>query len=115
MNKKVKLALAALLGFSAACSTVKNAPVKGEGEQRQEAESSESPDSVQFQHRIIVMYGVRPPGQKLPGTPYNPDAKVQSAEPEELNPVAERPTEDTPAMDTKKGGGDSGTAKPAQD
>ena len=26
MNRKVKLALAALLGFSAACSTVKQAP-----------------------------------------------------------------------------------------
>ena len=32
-----------------------------------------------------------------------PDAKVQSAEPEELDPVAEKPTEDTPVMDTKKG------------
>ena len=30
MNKKLKLALATLLGFSAACSTVKNAPAKGE-------------------------------------------------------------------------------------
>ena len=26
MNRKLKLALAALLGFSAACSSVKNAP-----------------------------------------------------------------------------------------
>ena len=28
---------------------------------------------------------------------------MQSAEPEELDPVAEKPTEDTPVMDTKKG------------
>jgi len=50
------------------------------------------------------MYGVRPPGQAGPATGVHiPDAKVQSAEPEELDPVAEKPTEDTPVMDTKKG------------
>ena len=46
MNKKLKLALATLLGFSAACSTVKNAPAKGEGEQQQEAGAPEVRDSV---------------------------------------------------------------------
>ncbi len=30
MNKRVKLAIAALLGFSAACSSVKNAPKQGD-------------------------------------------------------------------------------------
>ena len=98
MNKKLKLALAALLGFSTACSTVKNAPAKGAEEQKQETGSQEVPP------RIVVMYGVRPPGQAGPATGVHiPDAKVQSAEPEELDPVAEKPTEDTPVMDTKKG------------
>ena len=46
MNKKLKLALATLLGFSAACSTVKNAPAKGEGEQQQEAGAPEVRDSL---------------------------------------------------------------------
>ena len=99
MNKKLKLALAALLGFSTACSTVKNAPAKGAEEQKQEIQ-----DSVKVPPRIVVMYGVRPPGQAGPATGVHiPDAKVQSAEPEELDPVAEKPTEDTPVMDTKKG------------
>ena len=93
MNKKLKLALAALLGFSTACSTVKNAPAKGAEEQKQETGSQEVQDSVK-----------RPPGQAGPATGVHiPDAKVQSAEPEELDPVAEKPTEDTPVMDTKKG------------
>ena len=61
-------------------------------------------DSVKVPPRIVVMYGVRPPGQAGPATGVHiPDAKVQSAEPEELDPVAEKPTEDTPVMDTKKG------------
>ena len=68
MNKKLKLALATLLGFSAACSTVKNAPAKGEGEQQQEAGAPEVRDSV-APPRVMVMYGVRPPGQKTIGVP----------------------------------------------
>lgn len=105
MKKKLKLALAALLGFSTACSTVRNAPAKGGEEQKQETGSQEVRDSVKVPPRIIVMYGVRPPGQSMPGTGVNiPDAKVRSAEPEELDPVAETPAEDTPVMDTKKNG-----------
>ena len=104
MNKKLKLALAALLGFSTACSTGKIAPAKGAEEQKQETGSQEVQDSVKVPPRIVVMYGVRPPGQAGPATGVHiPDAKVQSAEPEELDPVAEKPTEDTPVMDTKKG------------
>ena len=90
MNKKLKLALATLLGFSAACSTVRNAPAKGEGEQQQEAGAPEVRDSV-APPRVMVMYGVRPPGQKTVGP----------AEDEQLDPVAERPADDTPYMDTK--------------
>ena len=68
MNKKLKLALAALLGFSTACSTVKNAPAKGAEEQKQETGSQEVQDSVKVPPRIVVMYGVRPPGQAGPAT-----------------------------------------------
>ena len=92
------------MAFSTACSTVKNAPAKGAEEQKQETGSQEIQDSVKVPPRIVVMYGVRPPGQAGPATGVHiPDAKVQSAEPEELDPVAEKPTEDTPVMDTKKG------------
>lgn len=59
MNRKLKLALAALLGFSAACSTVKKVPSKG-------AHDTEVPaDSISIVHPIVVMYGVRPPVEKV--------------------------------------------------
>ena len=96
MGKKVKWALLTMLGFATACSTVKNAPQGGPQDQ--------APDSARVERQIRLMYGVRPPGQAGPATGVHiPDAKVQSAEPEELDPVAEKPTEDTPVMDTKKG------------
>lgn len=78
MNKKLKLALAALLGFSAACSTVKNAPTRGENGQEQESGATGVADSVS-RPRIIVMYGVRYPGSDNPGTPLpfeGPDAQA---------------------------------------
>lgn len=60
MNRKLKLALAALLGFSAACSTVKNTPSKKMGD-------AENPgytvDTAKVSHPVVVMYGVRPPVQ----------------------------------------------------
>lgn len=52
MDKKMKLALLALLGFSTACSTVKS----GSKSKEQEATEIEQPAT-------IVMYGVRPPVQ----------------------------------------------------
>lgn len=112
MNKKLKLALAALLGFSAACSTVKNAPARGEGGQQQEADAPEVRDSV-APPRVIVMYGVRPPGQRTIGVPLK-ESPVGSAEDEQLDPVAEKPADDTPFMDTK-GKKASETGKPAQE
>ncbi|WP_300870195.1 hypothetical protein [uncultured Alistipes sp.] len=54
MNRKWKLALAALLGFSTACSTVKNAPRRDAAEG---GERIEQRDSL----RIMVMYGVPTP------------------------------------------------------
>lgn len=53
MKRKWKLALVALLGFSAACSTVKNAPRRDDGGE----ERIEARDSL----RIMVMYGVPTP------------------------------------------------------
>ena len=50
--------------------------------------------------RVMVMYGVRPPGQKTIGVPLKESA-VGPAEDEQLDPVAERPADDTPYMDTK--------------
>ncbi len=55
MNRKLKLALAALLGFSAACSTVKNAPSKGSDNPEAQA------DTARIDRPVIVMYGVRIP------------------------------------------------------
>lgn len=53
MDKKVKLALLALLGFSTACSTVKS------------GSKSKDPEKTEIeQPRTVVMYGVRPPVEK---------------------------------------------------
>ena len=79
MKRKWKLALAALLGFSAACSTVKNAPrQEGEGPEAGEARV-EKRDSL----RIMVMYGVPTP------RPERIDTQQQRSE----APAAESPDE----------------------
>lgn len=57
MNRKLKLALAALLGFSTACSTVKNASSK------KTDDAAIPADTVKIIHPVVVMYGVRPPIQ----------------------------------------------------
>lgn len=71
MNRKLKLALAALLGFSAACSSVKNAPAKG-GEEPQ-ADTTIVRGYGSGEHRVIVMYGVRRPRPQQPAQ-INPDS-----------------------------------------
>lgn len=108
MNKKLKLAFAALLGFSAACSSVKNAPAKGEGQQPG-ADSPEVRDSVS-NPRIVVMYGVRFPD----GAASVPLKQVEAVlvEDDQLDPVAEKPVDDTPVMDTQ-GKKDAGAEQPA--
>lgn len=60
MNKKLKLAIAALLGFSTACSTVKNTQTK---EVESNDDSKKTPPSLTIQKppKIVVMYGVRNP------------------------------------------------------
>ena len=57
MSKRVKLALLALLGFSTACSTVRQSGVQ-EGGNSEGVEQSEP--------AIRVLYGVRPPVREVP-------------------------------------------------
>lgn len=93
MNKKLKLALAALLGFSAACSSVKNAPAKGEPTGVKDADTT-----VQETPRMVVMYGVRIPrtqpveGER-PASQPDSAARSTSTAPA-LDPVAEEPVEE---------------------
>lgn len=56
MNRKVKFALLTLLGFSAACSTVRRASQKNGSEDA--VVRAYAGDSTR---RVIVMYGVRSP------------------------------------------------------
>ena len=62
MNRKFKLAFAALLGFSAACSSVKNAP-KETSDQPKDADTTVVDDTPHIPPRVVVMYGVRVPQQ----------------------------------------------------
>ena len=63
MNRKINLALLALLGFSTGCSSVKHTPRDGKTEQEPLSET-ETP-------AIQVMYGVRQPvGPEFPRGAY---------------------------------------------
>lgn len=99
-NRKWKLALAALLGFSTACSTVRQAPQQKPAEPQQPA--SQPVDTAALKHtkvppRIVLMYGVRPP--------LSDSARIKRMErlererPDSLPPVAEQPVteEEAPA------------------
>lgn len=106
MNKKLKLALAALLGFSTACSTVKNTPAGGETGQEREAGAQEIGDSVSHP-RIIVMYGVRYPGRDEPVVAPSkesgvrvPDARQSGAA--DQTPDADAQGSETPAAKTAR-------------
>ncbi|MEG2061880.1 MAG: hypothetical protein RRY33_08505 [Alistipes sp.] len=94
MDKKWKLALAALLGFSAACSSVKNAPTKGETQQKSDTVAPS--DSVRHR-RVIVMYGVRAPQGVVTWSP----AADSTAQKDGLDPVAEKAGDDVPAASRK--------------
>lgn len=78
MTKKLKLALVALLGFSAACSSVKNVPSKSDGA----AEGMTVPPGER--PAIRVMYGVPVPREQL-----------HRAESSPMDPVAEQPRTDS--------------------
>lgn len=58
MGRKFKLALAALLGFSAACSSARHSAGRDFGQQEAIGVEMRS-DTARY--RIVVMYGVRPP------------------------------------------------------
>lgn len=95
MNRKLKLALAALLGFSTACSTVRNAP-KGESEQKQDADTTQVKGSGSYPPRIMLMYGVPTPRQD--SIRRNRMNRLERQLPDSLPPVAEKPAEeDVPA------------------
>ncbi len=59
--KKWKIAVAALLGFSTACSSVKNAP-KEDKDNNAVEQGQLDPNE---EHRIMAMYGVPTPDGKL--------------------------------------------------
>lgn len=88
MNRKLKLALAALLGFSAACTSVKNTPREGEDKQK------DAPDTTVVRGytggpRVVVMYGVRIPQQD--SIRKERLDRLQRERPDSLPPVAEQP------------------------
>ena len=98
MNRKLKLALAALLGFSAACTSVKNAP-KEDTAKTQGADTTAVKGYPEFPRRAVVMYGVRTPRQD---SVRNERLKrLERERPDSLPPVAERPQEEDPSVGRK--------------
>ena len=88
MNRKLKLALAALLGFSAACSSVKNAPK--DKDETSDVKVEPGPSNS----RIVVMYGVRVPDSIR-------IKRMERQHPDSLPPVAEQPREEAPTPSGK--------------
>ena len=82
MNRNLKLALAALLGFSAACTSVKNAP-------KEDTAKTQGADTT----------AVRTPRQD---SVRNERLKrLERERPDSLPPVAERPQEEDPSVGRK--------------
>lgn len=105
-NRKWKLALAALLGFSTACSTVRQAPQERLAEKEKQASqvkpSQQSADTTalkaeQLPPRVVLMYGVRPPLSD--SARMKRMERLERQRPDSLPPVAEKPVEEeeTPA------------------
>ena len=93
MNRNLKLALAALLGFSAACTSVKNAP-KEDTAKSQDADTTVVKGYSEFPRRVVGMYGqdsVR--NERL--------KRLERERPDSLPPVAERPQEEDPSAGGK--------------
>lgn len=95
MNRKLKLALAALLGFSGACSSVKNTPKSADPQA-----SGIEVEKNDTTRRIMVMYGVRNPRTGNVATPLPESKKAQDSLRKpvnrhpahvEVDPVAEQP------------------------
>ena len=105
MNRNLKLALAALLGFSAACTSVKNAP-KEDTAKTQGADTTAVKGYPEFPRRVVVMYGVRTPHpvQSVPRQDSVRNERLKRLErerPDSLPPVAERPQEEDPSVGRK--------------
>lgn len=91
MVRKLKWIMLALLGFSTACSTVRNAPAKGgEGQKADTA-------AVRTHPRIVAMYGVRAP-EPLPQS----RQRMERMEQDTLTPVLEVPADDMPEKTAPK-------------
>ena len=98
MNRNLKLALAAPLGFSAACTSVKKAP-KEDTAKSQDADTTVVKGYSEFPRRVVVMYGVRTPRQD---SIRNERLKrLERERPDSLPPVAERPQEEDPSAGGK--------------
>ena len=99
MNRRVKLAILALLGFSTACSTVKDSP-RRDGKACGSDEAP-APDSVErkIPPRIVLMYGVRPPHpvQSVPRQDGGSAAPADSA-------VSAVPAESAESVESMAGG-----------
>ncbi|MDE7344253.1 MAG: hypothetical protein K2N02_01425 [Alistipes sp.] len=82
MGRKFKLALAALLGFSAACSSAKHSAGRSTGPQEAIGVEMRS-DTTHY--RIVLMYGVRPPrgtvGTVLPDSTAGRETPTATAAP----------------------------------
>lgn len=89
MKRRIKYLIAGLLGFSTACSTVKQSP-RDLRQADTETGSVRETDSTALPPRVVVMYGVRPP---QPATP-----RVQNPDPASSPSVSAAPQdEETPS------------------
>ena len=86
MNRNLKLALAALLGFSAACTSVKNAP-KEDTAKTQGADTTAVKGYPEFPRQDSVR------NERL--------KRLERERPDSLPPVAERPQEEDPSVGRK--------------
>ncbi|WP_417014672.1 hypothetical protein [Alistipes sp.] len=94
-NRKWKLAIAALLGFSTACSTVRQAPQQkpaSQDETRPQPADTTQVKTRPVPPRIVLMYGVRPPLSDSVRI-----RRMERQQPDSLPPVAEEPREEDPA------------------
>lgn len=105
MNRRVKLAILALLGFSTACSTVKDSP-RRDGKACGSDEAP-APDSVErkIPPRIVLMYGVRPPHpvQSVPRQDGGSAAPADSAAVRSGAPVSAVPAESAESVESAGG------------
>lgn len=99
MGKNFKLALIGLLGFSAACSTVRKTDVGGNAERADRADKTDRLDRTdrtadepaaveqpaEMYPSIRVMYGVRPPASNsmtVPAPPEEAEGETSAAKDE---------------------------------